>query len=189
MSGLPDYLAHYYEASRGPLLNLSDLPPQQAEQVLDGIRRAGDVFASRRADDYLQVRRGLEEQVRALFTAKGGRPERERPHYFILGSCDWLLEWYRDGCELRVPLAAFRPECVSFTYGDTFPAMRYRDDRPYRGQVYTLDELSALVEQFGLPQDWNRDGQGGPERYIEAQVWEDAPLRQFLPAQKATVHG
>ncbi len=38
-----------------------------------------------------------------------------------------------------------------------------------------------VVAAFGLPQDWNRDGAGGAERYIEAQVWADEPLRAFLP--------
>jgi hypothetical protein len=69
---------------------------------------------------------------------------------------------------LCIPLAVFQPKIVSFTYGDTFPAMRYADAKPYRGQVYTLAELPGLVEQYGLPQDWNAEGKLGPERYIEA---------------------
>ena len=63
----PDFLCHYYEASRGPFLNLAALPLNEAEQLLDGIRTAGDVFASRRSDDYLEIRRGLENKVRTLF--------------------------------------------------------------------------------------------------------------------------
>jgi hypothetical protein len=98
----------------------------------------------------------------------------------ILGSCPWVNDWYREGHELRIPLASFRPEIVSFTYGDTFPAMRFRDGRPYRGQVYVLDELPDLIQSHGLPQEWNRDGSRGPERYIEAQVWDDEPIREFL---------
>ena len=35
-------------------------------------------------------------------------------------------------------------------------------------------ELFGGIQQYGLPQDWNADGKGGPERYIEAQIWEDA---------------
>jgi hypothetical protein len=46
--------------------------------------------------------------------------------------------------------------------------------------VYTLDELPALVEQHGLPEDWNPDGASGPDRYIEAQIWDDGPLIRFL---------
>ena len=177
----PDYLSHYYEASDGPFQNLSDLPLAEAEGILDEIRRSGgDRFASQRKADYLSVRRNLEEQVRKLFIAKGGRPRRERPHYLILGACPWLISWYPHGRELRIPLAEFHEEIVSFTYGDTYPAMRYQDGKPYRGQVYTLVELPGLVEEFGLPQEWNQEGKLGPDRYIEAQVWADEPLEAYF---------
>ena len=173
------HLYHYYEGCRGPFVNLSDLPLEQAEQILTSIREAGQTFASQRAPDYLAIRRELEERVRRLFEAKGGRPRRARPHYLTVGACPWLRDWYVQGCELSIPIGAFAPEVISFTYGDTFPALRLRDGRPYRGQVYTLVELPALIEQYGLPQDWNPDGQYGPERYIEAQVWEAMPLQRL----------
>jgi hypothetical protein len=183
MIWIPDFLCHYYEAADGPFRNLSDLPAPEAEAVLERIRQTGDRFASQRADDYLAVRRGLEERVQELFTAKGGRPKRIRPHYLIVGACPWLKSWYQNGCELRIPLAAFCAEhtaSISFTYGDTFPAMRLRDGKPYRGQVYTLAELPGLVRRYGLPQAWNADGKHGPDRYIEAQVWDDEPLRLYV---------
>jgi hypothetical protein len=176
---LPTHLCHYYEAERGPFVNLSDLPLYEAEQVLNQIRVQGKTFASRRNSEYLQVRRGLEDLVRAAFIAKGGKPQRLYPHYMILGQCAWLLEWYENGCELSLPITNFRAETLSFTYGDTFPAMRYDDGRPYRRQVYTLAELPDIVTRYGLPQDWNPDGKLGPERYIEAQVWDD--LGSFFP--------
>ena len=176
----PDSLYHYYEASKGPFLNLSDFPLEEAERVLGEIRQKGEVFASQRDEDYVQIRRELETKVRQLFIAKGGKPVRERPHYMILGACPWLIDWYQDGRELRVSLAAFQAEIVSFTYGDTFPAMRYQDGKTCRGQVYTLDELTELIRLHGLPQEWNPDGEFGPDRYIEAQVWDDAPIKQYL---------
>lgn len=177
---IPDFLSHYYEAGDGPFRSLSDLPEAEAEALLQNFRRAGDRFASRRKEDYLSIRRGLEEQVREMFTRKGGRPRRRHPHYLVLGDCPWLKSWYVDGCELRIPLVKFKPEIVSFTYGDTFPALRFLDGKPYRGQVYTLDDLPRLIEQYSLPQVWNADGSLGPERYIEAQVWDDAPLKEYL---------
>jgi hypothetical protein len=177
MPTIPDFLCHYYEATDGPLRNLSELTDQEAHAILEQLRSQGDRFASQRKDDYLAIRRGLEEKVRALFIAKGGKPKRIQPHYFVLGECPWLKSWYPNGRELRLPLTAFQPESVSFTYGDTFPAMRYMDDKPYRGQVYTLAELPALVQQFGLPQVLNADGAHGPDRYIEAQVWEEIVQR------------
>jgi hypothetical protein len=174
------HLYHYYECSRGPFVNLSDLPFVEAEQILTAIRQAGQTFASKRAPDYLAIRRDLEARVRRLFKAKGGCPRRARPHYMTVGACPWLRGWYVQGCELSLPIGTFAPDVISFTYGDTFPALRLSDGRPYRGQVYTLAELPALIQQYGLPQEWNRDGQYGPERYIEAQVWDDTPLQLYL---------
>ena len=169
---LPDFLTHYYERTLGPFRSLSDLPREDAESVLEGLRQRGDVFASRRSPEYVSVRFELEERIRGLFIAKGGRPQREHPLYFILGTCGWCRTWYREPAELRLPLRLLDPAQVSFTYGDSFPAMRFQDGKPYRGQVYTLSELPGLVAQFDLPQIWNPDGKLGPERYIEAQVWD-----------------
>jgi hypothetical protein len=176
----PDFLSHYYEAARGPYRNLSHLAVLEAEGILAEIRETGEVFAAARSVDYLTVRRDLEDRVRALFMAKGGRPLLARPHYMVLGACPWLLDWYVDGRELRIPFSAFEHDRVSFTYGDTFPAMRLQDGKPYRGQVFTFDELPELIAVYGLPQEWNCDGSGGPDRYIEAQVWDDAPLLSYL---------
>lgn len=180
MPSFPKFLSHYYEADDGPFRSLTDLPEAQAEAVLQKIRRTGDRFASQRQEDYLSIRRELEERVRGLFIEKGGQPLRMRPHYFVLGECPWLKSWYVKGCELRLSLAKFSPNIVSFTYGDTFPAMRFLDGKPYRNQVFTLDELPGLVDQYGLPQVWNPEGTLGPDRYIEAQVWDDEPLKEYL---------
>jgi len=91
-----------------------------------------------------------------------------------------LKSWYPHGYELRISLSAFRSDVVSFTYGDTFPAMRFADGKPTRGKIYTLDELPSLVQEFGLPQVWNANGTGGPDRYIEAQVWDDEPVQACM---------
>lgn len=181
MSLVPKVLSHYYEKANGPFRNLSDLPRQQAEEIMASIRKAGNTFASKRTGDYLAIREELEAHVRQLFIAKGGKPKRLRPQSMILGKSKWLKSWYQHGEEISIPLAQFDPQTVSFTYGDLFPAMRYQDGKPYRGQVYCMAELEGLIRQFGLPQDWNADGQLGPDRYIEAQVWDDLPLQAFYP--------
>src|SRR5512142_1610565 len=133
---IPDFLTHYYEKAAGPFSNLSMLPFEQAEQIMEDIRRDANRFASQRAPDYLQKRRELEDKIRRLFEEKGGKPKLRRPHYMILGACPWLKQWYVDGQEVQIKLALFSAGCLSFTYGDSFPAMNYKDGKPYRGQVY-----------------------------------------------------
>lgn len=174
------YLCHYYENSIGPFRSLTDLSEIEGEALQQNICKAGNIFASQRSPDYLSIRRSLEKHIRDLFTAKGGCPIRTHPHYMILGECDWLKQWYIDGKVLKIPIEHFSPLQVSFTYGDSFPAMRFQDGRVYRSQVYTLAELPGLVAEFGLPQVWNPDGKFGPDRYIEAQVWDDKPITNTM---------
>jgi len=174
------FLFHYYEATHGPFCSLSDLPMQQAEGVLQHIRQQGQAFASRRPADYLVNRLDVEKKLRQLFMNKGGKPQRLSPHYLIVGGCSWVKDWYLDGREVLIPLSVFPTDSVSFTYGDSFPAMRYRDGKPYRGCVFTRAELPYLIDSYGFPQDWNPQGRYGPERYIEAQVWADEPLLPYF---------
>ncbi|MGN7382022.1 hypothetical protein [Paenibacillus sp. SAFN-117] len=174
------FLYHYYEAENGPFKNLSALPYDEARKVMEKVKQEGTVFASRRSDDYLTVRRQLEERARTLFIDKGGKPEKLYPHYMTLGRCEWLKSWYKEGRVLQIPLEEFDPETISFTYGDLFPTMRYKDGKPYREKIYLQDEIKELIEQFGWPQEWNREGNKGPERYIEVQIWVDKVVGKFL---------
>jgi hypothetical protein len=171
-----NFLYHYFDESTGPFRNLSDLEPEEAERALDDIRIRKKGFASKRSKDYLTIRRSLELKARELFILKGGKPIRSFPHYMTVGECPWLLDWFDKGKEFHTSITEFDPYTISFTYGDLFPTMRYQDGKIYRSQVYTLNEIYQVIKEFGLPQEWNREGKNGPERYIEVQVWDDKPL-------------
>ncbi|MHA7966809.1 hypothetical protein ACX93W_22105 [Paenibacillus sp. CAU 1782] len=175
-----EYLYHYFEADNGPFRNLSALTEVEAETIMDRIKSQGSVFASKRSNDYLVIRRELEQRARELFISKGGKPQNAFPHYMTLGECSWLLGWYSNGRALKIHLDEFRADSISFTYGDLFPTMRYKDGRPYREQLYVKNEIIKVVEQYGLPQEWNPHGIDGPERYVEVQVWDDAVVGRYL---------
>ena len=53
------------------------------------------------------------------------------------------------------------------------------EGKVYRKTVYTYDEILRMIDKYGLPQEWNDDGAHGPERYIEAHVWTDEPIRRY----------
>jgi hypothetical protein len=152
----------------------------EAEAILEELKQSGKVFAGKRVADYMQVRRQLERKARELFVDKGGKPQLEFPHYMTLGECDWICSWYEDGRALRIDLEHLDQATVSFTYGDLFPTMRYMDGKPYRGQVFTKREIAEIIQSYGLPQQWNKDGDKGPERYIEAQLWDDEAVKPYL---------
>ncbi|WP_203457188.1 hypothetical protein [Paenibacillus tepidiphilus] len=178
MSDRAVYLYHYYESSRGPFRNLSELDPGEASQVLESIRQGGEVMAARRPEGYMERRRELETMARSLFIAKGGKPQRTVPHYMVVGACEWLGSWYKEPASVRKRISDFPPDTLSFTYGDMFPTFspRVQDLREYRGQLYTYKEILQLIDKYGLPQEWNKDGSKGPERYIEVQVWADVKV-------------
>ncbi len=176
---MPDYLSHYFEKAGGPFRSLSQLSDAEAHTIQSELWRVESILAAKRDSDYLDIRRDLEHTIRREFVKKGGRPRNQFPYSMLVGSCDWMLSWYRETAQLRIPLDDFDPATVSFTYGDMFPAMRYRDGKPYRGKVYLLDEMREVVTLHGLPQDWNYDGGLGPDRYIEAQIWSDDPVEKY----------
>ncbi|GIP36927.1 hypothetical protein J31TS4_02070 [Paenibacillus sp. J31TS4] len=155
MTALPQFLTHYYKRTVGPFRHLTEHSTEEAELLLQRLRDSGTGFAAKRSPNYLAIRLGLEARMREQFQSKGGLPSRSAPYYLVLGDCDWLLDWYPNAAKLVVPLAAIPPMQISFTYGDSFPAMRVQDGKPYRGQVYTLAELPGVLSAYGLPQEWN----------------------------------
>ena len=54
---------------------------------------------------------------------------------------------------------------------------RYHVDKDLTMTCY--EEILKIIEKYGLPQDWNRDGRYGPERYIEAHVWSDETICKY----------
>ncbi|GIO41682.1 hypothetical protein J41TS4_14400 [Paenibacillus apis] len=174
------FLYHYFEKEQGPFKNLSKLSVQDAIEVSHVIRKEGNIFASQRSDEYIVIRRELEKIAREQFILKGGKPTNTYPHYMTLGPCSWLQSWYKEAAFLKLSWDVIPKELMSFTYGDLFPTMRYEDNKPYRKQVYTREEIVGVIDQFRLPQDWNADGSRGPERYIEVQIWDEQILEALI---------
>lgn len=175
------YLYHYYEKAKGPFLNLSDLNIENAKSIMKTIKAESIIFASHRNNKYLNRRKKLEQIARDIFISKGGKPIRCVPHYMVVGKCIWLESWYKNGTFLKIPISSFNLDTISFSYGDLFPTFSDKaDNKEYRKQVYTYNEIVEIIKEYGLPQDWNKDGKLGPERYIEVQVWDDSPIKGFV---------
>ena len=179
-SVLPEYIYHYYERDIGAFKTLSDLSNDESVKIMQRIKEEGKTFASKRPDDYLMVRRELETKVRRIFIEKGGKPKRKYPFSLTLGECKWLETWYKHPMFIKIPIHECEPAAMRFTYGDIFPAMRYKDGKPYRGKVYTLYEIPEVIQKYGLPQEWNSEGLLAPERYIECHLWDNKIVERFV---------
>jgi hypothetical protein len=174
-------LYHYFDKRTGPFKSLTMLPEDQARTVLEKVKNERpDSFCARRNDSYITNRRNCEIKVREAFAAKGGVIELDSPYYMIIGHSPWLCSWYEQPDFLKIPAEEFDVRTLSFTYGDSMPTFAVNDGKEYRQQVYTYEEISGLIDKYGLPQDWNSDGSKGPERYIEVHVWSDKVIRRYL---------
>lgn len=183
------FLYHYFDKSTGPFMNLSDLPAEEAKAVLEAIKREKpNVQCANRHPTYVEDRLGYEDILRDEFTKKGGIIKRRVPHYMVVEHSPWLSTWFENCGVIKIPVEEFDLKTVSFTYGDSHPTFspRPRNDdwKEYRRKLYTYVEILELIKKYGLPQDWNNDGSYGPERYIEAHIWNDEPINSYKEKQR-----
>lgn len=178
------YLYHYFDKTVGPFVNLSDLHIDEANAILNSIKEAKpNVQSAKRTPEYMIYRNYYEEILKFLFIKKGGIIKRKTPHYMVIEHSPWLSTWFQNTSYIKIPIEEFDLKTVSFTYGDSHPvfsALENKiDGKEYRRKLYTFDEILRIIETYGLPQDWNDDGQFGPERYIEAHIWSDETIDRY----------
>jgi hypothetical protein len=197
---VPSYATHYHLGGRAPFLNLSDLSLPDLAEVFAGLERDRGSSGSQRVFGrrYMELRERTEARLRELFVAAGGRPERTSPHYFVLGSSRWFESLATTMERVALDLTSMPADVTSCTYPDSFTAMGFGSDyglpseaKPYHGRVFALADLPSLIARYGLPDDASdADYQGYEQRpfekYIEVQLWSDAPVREFVARGRQT---
>ena len=178
------YLYHYFDKTIGPFANLSDIAMDEAKTVLNKIRETKpNVQSAKRQLKYIEDRHYYEEIIKTEFIEKGGIIKRRSPHYMVVGHSPWLSTWFENSSFVKISTEEFNLKTISFTYGDSHPVFSPRanrmDGKEYRKKLYTYDEILIIIENYGLPQDWNNDGKYGPERYIEAHIWSDETINKY----------
>lgn len=176
---IPSFATHYYLAENGPFKSLSALPLCEEDPVflvLLNRHQSDPNYRRRYGRDYIQKRKQIEQRLRALFIARGGQPQVEHPSYLVLGASEWFKNLNRHHQALTIDLAELYPLTTSFTFPDSFIALS-RADKPYFEKVFLLDELTELVEKFGLPNNdhlvpYERYWEYDFELYIEIEIWE-----------------
>jgi hypothetical protein len=193
-----DYLTHYYAAGTEPFRSLSALPDAEALRLMASLYVEGAVIWQRFRDPaaYLRNRRATEEWVRSEFLAKGGRPCQTYPIYMVLGSSGWISRYGDENTAMmRIPISAFAESDVSFTYPDSMISRWFGADKPKEyymaechGKVFLRSEILAVVERTGMPEEnWDTNLPADLAPYIEAQVWNSAPLKAFQPPTQGVV--
>ena len=189
------YLYHYFERDMGPFRAFTEVPIEQARQILTERKAAGKP-GNPDIEGFLQKRYGRDAQLRDAFIRHGGRPQRANPYYMFLGEHrQWESACEHPAC-VKIPLRAFDPLTVSFTYGDSFavfnPALFGPEE--YWGKVYFADEMLELIGRIGLPPHVEYDFKRGiyPKdkhinnllKYVEAHVWSDEVVELYRDCRK-----
>jgi hypothetical protein len=189
-----DTLLHLYKRGAEPFRTLSALQEEEAVAIMRSLYVPGSIFWERFEDPlaYLRLRKQIEQNVREGFIAKGGRPGEAHPIYMAFGRSRWMQTGLdavtlATTAEVEVPLSLFRECDVSFTYPDSmvsyFLAMETEADYylpEFYGKVFTLTEIRSIVESSGLPGElWGNRLPGSTPNYVEAQVWNHAPLLEY----------
>ena len=189
-----DYLIHFYKRNTEPFRSLSALPDERAVELMQELFIEGSVFWERFKDpgEYLRLRRQIEEWLHQEFIAKGGTPQESYPIYMVLGRSKWLQTSLDPATaattdEIQVPLSIFKECDVSFTYPDSMVSYLIAEEEEseyylpdYHGKVFRLSEIQTIVEANGLPGErWGTNLPSFLANYIEAQVWNQAPLLEY----------
>lgn len=180
-------LTHYYLPDRKPFLNLSSLKEDEVNIVLAELREKTKRGESKRVfmDWYVEERKKSELLIREMFISKGGRPEKNYPHYFILGQSLIQKSTHLNMQEITISLNEIPTELISFTYPDSMASFDLEKDEkykmPYHGKVFNRKELENIIKEYGMPADEiGMTSRYGYPKYIEAQLWSDKPIEKFL---------
>ncbi|MER8785254.1 MULTISPECIES: hypothetical protein [unclassified Mesorhizobium] len=187
INALPEEITHNFHPEGPFLANLCDLPPAEAEEIL---QRHRDLGRRTIKANYLRRRMDTETWLIGERQRLLGNTRRNRPIYFFLGD-------FADGkdpsrpCSLVMPLGVFSPSVLTFTFPDSMASLPIAtleshrlERRPYHGKVFTLGEIRRVVAEFGLPgEHWRSDYLRRFDRFIEVQVWDDRPILEFLVEQ------
>ena len=184
------FLWHYFERSFGPFRSLTDLPLEEAGQILLEQRAAGH-FGNPDIDGFLNKRYDRDKKLRDIFIAHGGKPIRRSPVYMMLGEHKQWESAYDEPDIIKIPLEEFEQLSLSFTYGDSFavfdPALFGEEE--YWNRLYFSDEILNVVGRYGFPPYVEYDFKHGiyPKdkhlnhhlKYVEAHVWSDDVLDKY----------
>ena len=182
----PKFLFHYYELENGPFRNITENGSEEAKKIQEQISEG---WNSKRPNNYVELRLALEERIKEQFILKGGKPNRNDPFYFTLGECNWAKSWYLSPGVIKIPLADFNPEHISFTYPDSMVSFQFHDEpklatyrKDINGKVFLLDEIEELIiKKYGVPSEekWKFEEAMKYDRYIEAQVWDNEIINEY----------
>jgi hypothetical protein len=184
MSSFCNFLTHYFEADKGPFLNICDLSDEQIESII-AAEKDVDMPFNRFAlgPEFFKLRRSADDLLIEKYTEKFGKKPRTRPYFAVLGSFGRTMGMYRHGGSIQISVSLLAPEDLTFMYPDHFHLVWSKGlllpETPYCYQpfhdllltyaelpeamrIYSLD---ARIEEAKRRDMWTCS-------YIEAHIWD-----------------
>ncbi|MEM7532770.1 MAG: hypothetical protein AAF639_11385 [Chloroflexota bacterium] len=186
---LDEFLTYYYKAGTEPFRTLSTLNDDEFMAVMKD-NFPEDRLSHKAPRRRITERRATEQWLRETFIKQGGKPKLDYPFYMVLGTSNYIEQY--DGFEgiyhtVQVPLAEFDSTDVSFTYPDSVISKWLADchhplyNSAYHGKIFSLSAIRALIANYGITGcEWVEQPERKFDIFIEAQIWNDAPLQSYL---------
>ena len=167
------YLEYYCHPDCQPLKNIMRLPREEAfalaKQLADAHPETTAFYRFADFENYYPRRLQTDELLYDMFLKLGGKPQSRHSLSFVLGSSDYLHNWFGAGKTLRFPLSAAPRDGISFTIGDSMSSLAKQ------GYLHMLT-LPMLEEEArkhpGGAQGWLGDVLKD-HTYVEVQLWGD----------------
>ena len=184
MSSLCNFLTHYFEADKGPFLNICDLSDEQIESIVAAEKDAETPF-NRFAlgREFFKLRRAADDLLIQKYTEKFGRRPKIRPYFAVLGSFDRTMGMYRDGRSIQISISLLSSDHVTFMYPDHFHLVWIKGlflpetpycYQPFHDLLFTYAELPEAMRTYNLDariEEAKRRDMWTCS-YIEAHIWD-----------------
>ncbi len=166
------FITHYYFPGTDPWKNIMNLPEEEAFRVAAELAAGHPDTTSfyRFADfiNYYPNRKRADEYVREAFIQLGGKPRLLHPYSFVLGTCEYLREWFDSNDRITLDLSYIPDDQVSFTPGDSCALITHGSEPVVLTKEMLLEEIGAC----GGSVDTFLQKLSGKYRYIEVQLWD-----------------
>ena len=193
----PIHVNHYFEREYGPFLNICDLDPEQRNQIIHREKNADTGFNRFSFGyEFFKFRLLADDLLLDLYETKFGKRPARRPFYGVLGEADVVGGLYRDPYKIRMPVAEFDADELTFMcpdhfhlvsfmkrgggkkmFGSQVPENYSESEFPYFGKLMTYEELCEASDELKIGQYLETQRrQKCWYRYIETQIWSDPEI-------------
>jgi hypothetical protein len=185
---IPNFIRHYHLIDKEPFLNLSDLSEEERAPIVQELKERKVSGETHRGypDWYFVQRKEAEQNLRKAFIAKGGKPQRQSPHYFTLGRSIGYEWMYKDKFQtIDILLSAIKSE-LYFSIGDTLwtfarshnPEVTF-EKKWFQGKLFTYEETSEIIKELELDLEDHDSVNSHNIFVIECFIWSDEELSEL----------